>query len=110
MEQKVLVILSTAEKEKALTGILYTTNALKNHWLSDIKVCLFGPFEALLAEDEDIQDGVAGLREHLVPVACKFISDSHGVSEKLTELGIQVEYVGQLVSDYIKDGYIPMVF
>lgn len=110
MESKVLIILSTAEKDKAITGILYATNAIKYGWLNDVKVCFFGPFEKLVAEDEQVQEWVTPLLEHHVPVACKFISDSHGVSEKLMQLGIQVEYVGELVSNSIKDGYLPMVF
>ncbi len=110
MSQKVLIILSTAEKEKALVGILYATNALKNEWLTDVKLCFFGPFEKLLAEDEEVQVHVANLAEYQAPVACKFVSDMHGVSEQLTTLGIQTDYVGKMISDYLNDGYIPMVF
>ncbi len=110
MDQKVLIVISTSEKEKALTGVLYATNVLKNEWLNDVRLCFFGPFEALLAEDKEVQQWVAQLVEYQVPVACKFISDSHGVSEKLSQLGIEVEYVGKIISDYIKEGYIPMVF
>jgi hypothetical protein len=110
MAQKLLVVLSTAEKEKALTGLLYATNAIKNQWLDDVKVCFFGPFESLLAEDAEVQGWVAKLSEHQVPVACKFISDQHGVSDTLTALGIDVQYVGQLVSDHIREGFVPMVF
>lgn len=110
MGNKVLVILSTAEKQKALTGILYTSNALKNKWLEEAKVCFFGPFESLLAEDEEVQKAVAQLAEYQAPVACKFVSDNSGVSDKLSQLGIQLEYVGQMVSDYINDGYVPLVF
>ncbi len=110
MESKVLIVLSTAEKAKALTGVLYATNALRHHWLGDVKLCFFGPFESLLAEDEEVQERVAQLVGHQVPVACKFIADNHGISDKLTALGVDVQYVGQIVSDYIKDGYIPMVF
>ena len=110
MEKKVLIILSTAEKEKAMTGVLYATNALKNEWLNDVKLCFFGPFEKLLAEDEEIQGYVAQLAELQPPVACKFISDHSGVTEKLSLLGIDTQYVGKLVSDYLNEGYIPMVF
>ena len=45
MASKVMVIVSTAEKEKALTGIMYAVNAQKNKWVDDIKVIFFGPFE-----------------------------------------------------------------
>lgn len=110
MEKKVLIILSTAEKDKAMTGILYATNALKNEWLSEVKLCFFGPFEKLLAEDEEVQKYVDKLANLQPPVACKFISDNHGVTEKLTLLGIDTQYVGKLVSDYINEGYVPLVF
>jgi hypothetical protein len=110
MTPKLLVIVSTAEKEKAATGMLYATNAIKNGWLADVKVCFFGPFEKLAATDPEVQEWVKGLNEHQAAVACKFISDRHGVSDKLLELGVHVEYIGELVSHYIKDGYVPMVF
>ncbi|QQE80068.1 hypothetical protein [Alicyclobacillus sp. SO9] len=110
MGTKVLVVLSTGEKQKALTGLLYASNAMKNKWLEEVKVVFFGPFESLLAEDEEVQNWTGQLAEFQTPVACKFVSDNGGVSEKLSELGIEVEYVGQMVSDYINDGYVPMVF
>ena len=90
MDSKVLVILSTAEKDKALTGVLYATNALKNNWLQEVKLIFFGPFETLLAEDEEVQERVTQLAEYQAPVACKFISDGRGVSEKLSQLGVEV--------------------
>ena len=52
MGKKVIVIISTAEREKALVGVMYATNVLKNKWLEDVKVFFFGPFEKLVAEDQ----------------------------------------------------------
>jgi hypothetical protein len=40
----------------------------------------------------------------------KFLSEKSGTSDKLEELGFNVEYVGTLISDSIKSGYVPMVF
>ncbi len=42
--------------------------------------------------------------------ACKYLSDEQGVSEDLAEVGIRVEYVGTVISDLIKEGYVPMVW
>jgi hypothetical protein len=36
--------------------------------------------------------------------ACKGCSDMYGISEKLEELGINVYYVGKVLTDYIKEG------
>ena len=110
MSSNVLIVLSTGEKEKALTGLLYAVNAQKNKWLEDVKVIFFGPFEKLVCEDDEVVDAASQLLEYQTPVACKFLSDQDGVSDKLSELGFDVQYVGSMVSDYIKKGYTPMVF
>ena len=36
MSSKVMVVISTAEKDKALTGILYAKNAQKNNWVEPV--------------------------------------------------------------------------
>jgi len=110
MPSKVMVIVSTAEKDKALTGIMYAVNAQKNKWLDDLKVIFFGPFENLLCEDEEVAQAASRLLDYETPIACKFLSDRDGISDKLEEMGVNVDYVGSLISGYIEEGYTPMVF
>lgn len=110
MSSKVMVIISTAEKDKALTGILYAKNAQKNKWIDNVRVIFFGPFENLVCEDQDVIQAASELLEYQTPIACKFLSDKSGASDKLEQLGFNVEYVGALISDSIKAGYVPMVF
>ena len=43
-------------------------------------------------------------------LACKYISDRDKKSEQICKLGIKVEYVGKMISDYINEGYSPMVW
>ena len=74
MASKVMVIVSTAEKDKALTGIMYAVNARKNKWVDDLKVIFFGPFENLLCEDEEVITAASKLQEYETPIACKFLS------------------------------------
>ena len=110
MSSKVIVIISTAEKDKALTGILYAKNAQKNKWVDDVRVIFFGPFENLICNDDDVIQAASELLNYQTPIACKALSDQSGTSDRLQELGYNVEYVGALISDSIKAGYIPMVF
>jgi len=110
MASKVMVIVSTGEKNKALTGIMYAVNAQKNKWVEDLKVIFFGPFENLLCEDESVAQAASRLLDYETPIACKFLSDRDGISEKLENMGINVDYVGAMISSYIEKGYIPMVF
>ena len=110
ISSNVMVIISTAEKDKALTGILYAKNAQKNKWVDNVRVIFFGPFENLVCEDEDVIQAASELLDYQTPIACKFLSDQSGASNKLEELGFNVEYVGALISDSIKAGYVPMIF
>ena len=110
MSSNVVIVLSTGEKEKALTGLLYAVNAQKNNWLENVKVIFFGPFENLVCEDEDVMEAAFRLKEYQTPVACKFLSDRDGISAQLDSLGFNVDYVGSMLSDFIKKGYTPMVF
>lgn len=105
-----MIILSTGEKEKAFTGIMYAFNAQKNKWLDDVKVIFFGPFEDLVCNDPEVSDFASQLLDHETPIACKRLSDNAGISERLHEMGYRVEYVGKIISGFIKAGYVPMVF
>ncbi len=111
MKDKILVILSSAEKGKARTGAMYAVNALRNNWMNEVKLFFFGPAEKLLLEDEELQQIVEefnALEEQ--PVACKFIAEKEKTDEKLLQLGVNVEFVGEPISDLIKQGFVPMVW
>ncbi|OEF99069.1 hypothetical protein BHF71_02485 [Vulcanibacillus modesticaldus] len=110
MSSKVVIIISTGEKEKALTGMMYAANALKNKWLDDVKVVFFGPSEKLISQDQELQELSSKILKYQTPVACKFISDNEEISNDLEKLGYRIDYVGALISDFIKEGYIPIVF
>lgn len=110
MASKVMVIISTAEKAKALTGIMYAVNAQKNKWIDDVKVIFFGPFENLICEDDEVVNAASQLLDYETPIACKFLSDRDDVSAKLENLGYTVDYVGSMISAFVEDGYIPMIF
>jgi hypothetical protein len=110
MASKVMVIISTAEKDKALTGILYAKNAQKNKWVDELRVIFFGPFEDLVCKDDEVIQAASELLDYQTPIACKFLADKSGTSDKLAQLGFNVEFVGALISDSIKAGFVPMVF
>lgn len=107
---KLLIILSTAEREKALTGLMYAKNALEQNWIEDIQVIFFGPIEDLMVEDEEIKEYAESIADQTECIACKYLSDRDEISEDIEELGMDVDYVGSIISDYIKEGYVPMVW
>jgi len=110
MSAKLLVIISTGESQKAWTGLIYAHNARKEGWMEDVKVVFFGPAEHLLVEDEEIAKMAKALAKTEKPFACKFLSDRDKISEKIEALGVEVAYAGTVISGFIKDGYVPMVF
>jgi hypothetical protein len=110
MTDKLLVIIATGDKQKALTGLMYTKNAFKREWLPDIKVVYFGPSEKLMVEDSQVRDEAIEVANMGECYACKAISDREAISDKVDEMGIRVEYVGSIISDLIKQGYVPMVW
>ena len=110
MNDKLLIIIATKDKEKALTALAYAHNTIKYNWLSDVKVIFFGPFENLITSDADVAKEVAAIAQLTGTTACKFLSDRDGISEEIAKLGIAVDYVGTIISDHIKDGYVPMVW
>ena len=110
MSSKVLVIIATGEKEKALAGLMYASNALKFGWLEDLKVVLFGPSERLIVQDEQVWKEAKYISEMIGILACKAVSDEYDSSKELEKRGVKVEYVGGIISDFIKDGYVPMVW
>jgi len=110
MSSKLLVIIATGEREKALTGLMYARNAMRQGWLEDVKIVFFGPSERLMVQDEQVAEEVKDLALAGETFACKAISDREGVSGEVERLGVKVEYVGSIISNLIKDGYLPMVW
>ncbi len=111
MSDKVLIILSTSDAGKAQTGAIYALNALRNGWMDEVKIILFGPAQDLLLENEKFRELILEYQEiEESVVACKFISNRDKKGEALDKIGIRVEYVGEMISNYIKEGYVPMVW
>ncbi|MHA1965239.1 MAG: hypothetical protein ACXACG_14145 [Candidatus Thorarchaeota archaeon] len=110
MSSKLLVIIATGDREKALTGLMYAKNTIKYGWIENVKVMFFGPSENLLVNDTDVTNSAAELAGLGQPIACKFLSDRDGISERIEGMGITVDYVGTIIADLIKDGYTPMVW
>ncbi|MGB9735681.1 MAG: hypothetical protein ACP5JP_00390 [bacterium] len=111
MKQKILVIVSTENKEKALSALVFVQNSLKNKRFEDIKLILFGPSEKLASNDQALQSIITDIVSMGgSPLACKAISDMHNIGKELTAMGFKLEYVGDPIGNLINNGYIPMVF
>ena len=106
------MILSSADTVvHAELSFKYAYNALKQGWMDQVRVILWGPTEKIAAEDEDFIEQVKLLIDSGVEVyACKACSDNFGTSEKLEEIGIIVQYMGTFVTEMLKEGWYQLTF
>ena len=84
---------------------MYTLNSKLRNWWSEVRLIIWGPSSKLLSEDKDLQDEIQKMKNAgVILEACKACADKYGVSVHLEHLGIDVKYMGQPLTDYIKTG------
>lgn len=116
MANGLLVIISSGEEapDKALTGMMYAVNAKKNKWIDNVNLIFFGPSEDFIAKSDPESKQAQLLKKAvelgITPVACKAISDGNEITTSLQNLGFEVEYVGLIISSYIKKDYQVLTF
>ncbi|MCJ7701958.1 MAG: hypothetical protein MUO62_10265 [Anaerolineales bacterium] len=111
MSDKLVVIISSGEPGVARTGMLYALNALKHCWMSEVKLIFFGPAQELLTRDAEMQRLLGEYQaQDETAAACKFIADRDQTGESTGALGVEVVYVGSLISGLIQEGYVPLVW
>lgn len=116
MTGNLLVIIASGIEapDKALTGLMFAINAKKNKWLDNVNVVLFGPSEKMIATAES--DSPIGklmgqaIQLGVVPIACRAIADGEGITKELMGIGVEVEYVGAIISSFIKKDYQVLTF
>lgn len=109
---KLAVIWSSGDPEVAhKVCFMYTHNAKKQGWFEQVTLIVWGPSANLLAKDEALQDKVrAMIADGVVLEACKACSDSYGASEALSDLGVDVKYMGVPLTTMLKEGWHTLTF
>ena len=110
--ERLMVLWTSDNRDVALKMVfMYTTYAQTKAWWNDIRFIVWGPSAKLLANDSELQDGIAKMKEAGVELlACKACSDSYGVSEALAGLGIDVKYMGKPMTDMLQSGWTSLTF
>jgi len=113
-EDKLVVLWTSGDRDVALKMVfMYTYNASASRfgWWDDITLVVWGPSAKLLSEDKELQEYVAKMKKAGIRLeACKACADMYEVSDKLTELGIDVKYMGDVTTRYIKEGRHVLTF
>ncbi len=105
-EDSLVVIWTGRDREVALNMVfMYTHNAKRKSWWDDVRMIVWGPSSKLLTEDMELQSKIEDMmKDGVILEACKACADIYGVSEKLERLGIDVYYIGEQLTRYIKEG------
>jgi hypothetical protein len=112
MADKLMVILSSADREVALeVGLVYPLNAKKHGWMEEVKLIVFGPSEKLAAYDKEVQERLKEMSELGIEViACKWCADRMKITEALENAGFKVVYVGPIITELLKAGWASLTF
>jgi hypothetical protein len=108
----VLVILQSGDPELIWHGIQYAERAIKNKWMDDVRIVIWGPAQKticglppdheIIVKFKEIQ-AMGGKSSQIW--ACKACSDRYGVTDKILKLGFESFHTGIATSYMIKAGY-----
>lgn len=102
-----LHILWTSDNKDTLFNMIamYASNSKLKGWWGDVNIIIWGASAKLTGNDSQVQTEILEMINSGVTIeACKACADTFGVSGQLEKLGINVRYMGQALTDYIKAG------
>ena len=111
-KSKLLVVWTSGDKEVAMKMVyMYTYNAKKQGWFDEVRFLIWGPSSRLLAADKELQEYLGRMKEEGVELlACKACADMYGVSDRLAEMGVDVQYMGRPFTDMLKSDWATVTF
>ena len=103
---KLNILWTTINKDTIFNMLsLYAINSKTHDWWKNVNVIIWGASAKLIGSDTQVQTEILEMINHGVSIeACKDCCDNFGVSDKLIELGINVRYMGEPLTNYIKNG------
>jgi hypothetical protein len=102
--EKLNILWTTDNKDTVFNMlIMYATNAKIKGWWDRVNLIIWGASARLIGHDKAVQTEIIEMIHQGVQIeACKDCCDTFGVTEKLTKLGINVRYMGEPLTGYIK--------
>ena len=103
-EDSLVVLWASGDPEVALKMVfMYTLNCKLQGWWNEVTLIVWGPSAKILSENVQLQKYIQKMKDAgVILEACKACADLYHVSPKLKELGIDVKYMGQHLTDYLK--------
>lgn len=104
-DNELVVLWTSGDKELAENMVfMYTLNSAKNGWWEEITFIIWGPSSELLSNEEDLQNKIKEMKKQDINLkACKACAERYEVTKDLESLGIEVKYMGEPLTNYIKN-------
>ena len=84
--------------------LMYALNSKLNNWWNEVTVIIWGATAKLVSENTMIQEKIKlALHAGVKFSACKTCAEQLNVEEKLSELGIEVKYWGEGLTEILKE-------
>ena len=109
---KLLIIWSTEEREVAKKMVLlYGSVILPRGYWDEAHLMVWGPSARLLAEDVELQKMLKTVQDTgAQTTVCIVCSDEYGVTEKLSELGVEAIHTGEFLTEALQSDYKVLTF
>ncbi|NDV60732.1 DsrE family protein [Bacteroides sp. 519] len=101
---KLNILWTTDNKDTVFYMIaMYAINSKRHNWWKEVNIIIWGAGVKLAGNDTQIQSEIMEMLHQGITIeACKDCCDTFGVSGRLEKLGINVRYMGQALTEYIK--------
>lgn len=101
---KLNILWTTDNKDTVFNMVaMYALNSITHNWWNRVNVIIWGAAAKLAGTDTQVQTEIKEmLRQGINVEACKDCCNNFGVSERLTTIGVNVRYMGQPLTEYIK--------
>jgi len=102
------VLWTSGDRDVALgMAFMYTFNAKTRGWWDNVTLIVWGASTKLLGQDEELLGRVRQIIEAGVKVeACLACAEMYGMVATLENLGVEVKYMGQPLTELLKAGKI----
>ena len=110
---ELVVLWTSGDREVALKMVfMYALNSKLKGWWKDVTFIVWGSSTKLISVDTELQACLFEMKEAGVKLrACLACADMYGVSDDLEKLGIEVKYMGQPLTEFLKnDNYKVITF
>jgi hypothetical protein len=101
---KLNILWTTTDKDTIFNMIsMYASNSKRYNWWKEVNVIIWGASAKLVATDGMVQTEIKEMQNMGVNIeACKDCCDNLGATDKLLSIGIDVRYLGEPLTKYLK--------